>query len=255
MNNEEILEYLNDDKNLNKYVVGNDLSLDTKIYRAIKLDYFYDMVSGKSNSWQSFLRFSKPKDWDDPCENALLDSIYTKEKDFDSVSDISTYHFYAYCWTMKNECDGFWRNYASLDNGVIISTTVRKLLQAIIYYIPGLENTENMLFVGKVEYHDMGGLKNEIEKIFKKNKKYYESLLLKREEFDYEREVRVMIDTGGYSILKFPNKMTPDRSKKEEREKKKRKLSLRVNINHKEFELFESVVFFSEYAPMLFYES
>jgi hypothetical protein len=174
---------------INNNILGN-IKPDTKIYRVITLERFFELI--KNNN----LVLAKPKLWDDPFENLLSKTIIIDQQGFEIGFNVSN-DFYGQCWTQKKECDGIWRNYASLQNGVKIQTTVQKLLN--IVYNKDDNFSKINTFIGKVEYMSDKRIKD-----FLKNpnflnwvldssvKNIAKTLLIKRSEFRYEKEVRVL---------------------------------------------------------------
>ncbi len=97
---------------------------------------------------------------------------------------------------MEVEASFKWRNYASLRSGVRIQTTVKKLLE-VIYDVN--ENMSKLSsFIGKVIYKTDSEIKKSINDIIEQmlmdssGKGIAKTLLIKREEFNYEEEVRVL---------------------------------------------------------------
>jgi len=178
--------------NKHKNILGN-IKPDTKIYRVISIERFFELIENKN------LVLVKPKLWDDPFENFLSKTVMTDSYGEQGIFNI-TNEFYGQCWTQKKECDGIWRNYASLQSGVKIQTTVEKLLN-VIY---DDSNNFSMIhsFIGKVEYMSDKKIKDFLSHPNFLNwvtdtsgKNPAQTLLIKRAEFSYEREVRVLYST------------------------------------------------------------
>lgn len=88
----------------------------------------------------------KPHKWDDPFENALLKSEFQIGDEFGDFAAKDS--IYGQCWTQHRETDAMWRIYSQNKDGVRLSTTPRKLLEALkkgCSRVPGLS-----CFVGKV---------------------------------------------------------------------------------------------------------
>jgi hypothetical protein len=179
--------------NLFEKTYNNDESLlfglepNTKIYRIMKIEHFYKMLLSKQ------LLFKKPILWDDPYEN------FISKEQLGFITDSSTPFYaelnmvYAQCWTYNKECDGMWRNYASIDAGVKIETTVQKLYDSIS------KNNTNF-YIGKVVYKSKNNILEFMENsefinwLTSNNQQILaEIFCIKREEFSYENEVRAMI--------------------------------------------------------------
>lgn len=168
----------------------NDLDPEQNIYRVFRLNRFFDLVKNKR------LTLSKPYKWDDPFENILGNAIIEKSES-ESISFGLTNRFYGQCWTRKKECDGMWRNYASLNSGVIVQTTADKLLSA--FYNEQNQYSEISYFLGNVIYcHDSKIIQLLSNRQFESwitdttGKNPAKTLLIKREEFRYEEEVRLL---------------------------------------------------------------
>jgi hypothetical protein len=216
----------------------NGLGETESVYRFLKVDHFFDMVDKKE------LILRKPKDWNDPFEDFLSKTIVIDKKG-DRIGFEVTKDFYGQCWTLRDECDGIWRNYADLEMGVRIESKTLRLLEAI--YDENDPVAILSFFIGKVEYltdsvirqnlpvrisnmlHDSSG--KEIAKF----------LLIKREEFIYEKEVRLLCsrksDEDFISIKIEPNyiidsiRFSPKMDKTTYEDNKKRLLTSGLNDN------------------------
>ena len=174
-----------------------------RIYHIIKLDYFLKML--KSGS----LRMTHPSDWDDPWEDPEFCNFarYDHPKQLSpttSVQDVDLSAIrkssYAMCWTLRKECDGLWRAYT--DNmryrAIRISTTVGKLFREFYRFEEPI--CSNRYFIGRVEYCSEENLVKERDKFFSQplvHLKRIMTLFKKRDQFDYEQEVRLIYDDAG----------------------------------------------------------
>ena len=175
---------------------------DKPIYRVISISRLLEMFAIKKNT------LLKPKLWDDPFENFICKSTFQDEN-----GKTHKYPFrnraYGQCWTLKNESDAMWRIYAPNKDGVKIETSIRSLFDSLWddnrYHksLPSpLKYPQSSCFIGKVEYHKQEALKdligdpNKMFELMKGNNRQSEghakTLLLKREEFDHEYEVRLI---------------------------------------------------------------
>lgn len=114
------------------YIDNNvmDVDLDTPIYRIFTAERFFQMLDSKS------LMLVHTNCWDDPFENFLLNARWETAQgiqvDVASVRD----RYYGQCWTLREECDGLWRNYRGTTPGpngtppaaIKVATTVGKLM-------------------------------------------------------------------------------------------------------------------------------
>jgi hypothetical protein len=167
-----------------KYLFG--LEPESQIFRIMKIENFKTILLNKT------LLFKRPELWDDPYENFISKEQLGWYKGKPYYVDLNM--LYAQCWTLNKQCDGMWRSFASLENGIKIKTNTQKL-----YSILHKTNIDN-IFIGKVFYDTKENIKNFID-----HPEFLEWLhsmhpqilaeifLLKRQEFGYENEVRVLI--------------------------------------------------------------
>jgi hypothetical protein len=172
-----------------------DISYDVPIYRVFKVERFLEMF--KNNE----MVLLKPKKWDDPYENFLLNAQGKTCDGIDVSFEEMRERFYGSCWTTEKESDAMWRIYAPDKNGVKVKTSVEKLFNQFwsenADKCPGLS-----CFIGKVTYFPeteiesiLGG--EEVSEEFFNNptKSYFnqvKTLLIKREAFSHEKEVRLI---------------------------------------------------------------
>ena len=171
-----------------------DLKPKANIYRYTTVDRLFQMFNEKK------LILVLPSKWDDPFENLLSKVIYNDGDNQISLRGI-TEKFVGQCWTKSQECDGLWRNYTNMKNtpniGVKITTQAHKLL----HYVANCENDKlcNInTFIGNVQYEKDKKIINFFKKIDinwvtdTKGKNPAKTLLIKRNEFKYENEVRII---------------------------------------------------------------
>jgi|GEM_PF-509365 len=176
-----------------KYRDLNLVNVDTtkKIYRIFSYDRFIQLLESKMNT------LVPTRKWDDPLENFLLSCDLTYKEDHISLSDIRN-SWYGQCWTEKEECDGMWHTQTKNDScrTVKVKTTVGTLFEE--FYDFSHEYHVMEFFMGKVEYKKQDEIKRCLEKIGEKeifskdNRSHLMSLLVKREEFSYEHELRLL---------------------------------------------------------------
>ncbi len=175
----------------------NDLNESESIYRFLSATRFFELLNQKE------LVLVKPKKWDDPFEDFLSYTI-AKNKKGESINFNVTKDFYGQCWTLREECDGIWRNYASLDNGIRIESSVFKLLNAI--YDRKNPVAAVSYFIGKVIYETDQNIKAKLSSwisdmlLDHSGKTLANFLLIKREEFIYEKEVRLLYSVNNSKI-------------------------------------------------------
>lgn len=183
--------------------------LYTPVYRIIDFDRLIQILETKKNS------LSRPSNWDDPFEN-LLNYVQIKQSDNYYNKPINNFGFYIYaqCWTFLEENDLLWKVYSPDKDGVRIKSTPIKLINSIknsavvkkiitapvrmetFYSKDDGEETvyeEIKPFFGQVNYLSFDEISQYL-KIIKKNSEFSEliqSILIKREPFKNEEEVRI----------------------------------------------------------------
>lgn len=173
------------------------ISRDTMLYRFMDLEAFCDMVANK----KMILR--KPTEWDDPFED-FISKTQIVYPDYVQYFEL-TGNYYGQCWTTKEECDGFWRNYCGgLSYGVRISALAGKLIDAVWQRA---DRVPCRCALGRVEYLSDTEIKARIRNwtgwlADDQGVGQAKSLLIKRKEFSWDSEVRVLIkDTSPDSKL------------------------------------------------------
>ncbi|CFQ87887.1 MULTISPECIES: DUF2971 domain-containing protein [Yersinia] len=170
----------------NNYInLASDL-MDKPIYRIMPIHRFLQMLEEKK------LTLVKPKKWDDPFENALLNCV-VETSDGETGSFSAKDCVYGQCWTFHRETDAMWRIYSHDKDGVRVSTTPRKLLTALRKAEPKHHNLK--CFIGKVSYLPKKALLKKLQSINLLNDNgsgIAESLLYKRTEFKHENEIRLI---------------------------------------------------------------
>lgn len=160
---------------------------DVCIFRYMPVERLFQMFETKK------FVFVKPKLWKDPNDNIL--SLVTSLIDDTTKINLSglSNGFYAQCWSQAESCDAFWNNHATLDFGVKISSTSNKLRECL------MRNQKDNVFIGQVKYRSSEEIKSEIKALnnnwtnaLNDISSIAETLLLKRKEFSYEKEVRVI---------------------------------------------------------------
>lgn len=163
------------------------ITRDTVLYRTVRLNRLLSMFSAYQNA------LVRPKLWDDTFENYALNSdveIDGKSGKFGFRDDI-----YGQCWTRESFSDAMWRIYSNGTDGVRIKTTVGKLLDSLSRSAG--TKSEISCFIGKVRYCKDEGLNQFAESHFadglgSDGKQIAETLLLKRNAFRHEKEVRLI---------------------------------------------------------------
>jgi len=156
--------------------------INQPIYRIIPCRIFEEMLIEQKN----YLR--KPKKWNDPFENFILNATGVLPD-----GEEATFSFrdsqYGQCWSLDKDSEAVWRVFCPDGKGVQLETTVNKLYKSLS------EQTDTLSsFIGKVSYHKK-------DTLLKKGKTIYltsdgigiaSTLLFKRIEFSYEKEIRLI---------------------------------------------------------------
>lgn len=172
----------------------DDKLLDTEIFRVYSLDKFLISLDEKS------IHFIKPRYWDDPFEGFFLDHAFWRSERGTKVHwipEIDRERFYAQCWTFNKESDFMWRIYAPNKDGIMVRSTIRKIIQ----YLQEMPNGE--FYIGKVVYQTQNEIKEkylQIDNSYNLLNLILESLLIKRSEFKEENELRLIHFSSDSSI-------------------------------------------------------
>jgi hypothetical protein len=184
------------------------VSPDATIFRTFRLVY-----------WRRALRTRRmalvaPHLWDDPFEN-LVASCAILNRDGGRIHQHFLGNFrkpvYGQCWTFAVESDAHWRMYSTVrkhatsgvnravkDEGVRVRTTAERLMRAL--WSSCRNAPERRCYLGAVRYypHESAAqvVVNEIgrsrESAFGDERGHAESLFIKRQAFDADREVRLV---------------------------------------------------------------
>jgi hypothetical protein len=182
---------------------------DEPIYRIFKLWPLEQALRQKTN------RLSRPEKWEDPNEfgiGAIAVNRVTKEGRFEQI--IITNGLppsYAQCWSATKESDTLLRAYSSVvkhpyfrrnitpaDEGVRVQSTPRKLLSYLQQSVTAGQLPKGSCYIGAVRYTDKipgevaWGVTNIGIDLFKHPRNRAERLLMKREAFAHEAEIRLL---------------------------------------------------------------
>jgi len=164
----------------------DDLHLDTPIYRIISYDYFIEALL------HSELTLVKPHLWDDPFEEFLAKQDFRGPNDENYTMKYFANDFFGQCWSLDYESDFMWRVYSMNYRGLKIKSTIKSVIGEL-----KKEITEgDLLKIGKVKYWDDQKIKMYFEdSSFLGNllvNGFYHSLLIKKESFKHENEIRII---------------------------------------------------------------
>jgi hypothetical protein len=189
----------------------NSENCNTPVFRVYPITRLLELFQSKQNT------LVKPQMWDDPFENVLFQQkakLYTGQ----SVSFTEMHNsFYGQCWTLNQvESDALWRIYSPNKDSVRVKTTLGKLFDG--FYNVEVSGAYINYFIGKINYMTAKEMKVSFEnpatltQIFKDmtGKEAVKTLLLKRKEFDHEKEVRLIYSASSQkydlskSIYQYP---------------------------------------------------
>ena len=156
------------------------------IFRIYPIDRLVELFTEKKNT------LVKPSMWEDPYENPLFRKTFEAPDGTLGCNNV-TKNYFAQCWSLHAQTDAMWRIYSPNKSGVKVRTTIEKLYNSLVEKAPEKER----VFIGKVEYKK----KEEYEESIKKTMSIgvqepdlARSLLIKRNEFRHEREIRLLYD-------------------------------------------------------------
>lgn len=167
----------------------NNIDFNSTIYRIIPIDRLLDFLSVKKFS------MARPAKWEDPFENLLLKSDFWINNIPLSVKTIRESYF-GVCWTLTKENDAMWRIYSQDKRGVKIKTNIGKIFNQLYDKLTLSEKLD--IIVGAVEYDEQNKVSEYLKTFGEKdfidsdNKIIPSTLLLKRNEFKIEDEVRFL---------------------------------------------------------------
>lgn len=187
-----------------------NIDQETSIYRIIRYDFLLDIL--KTNS----LKLVSPNNWEDPYENIYLKStkhlimldeenVVTEVKTINSKAAVDL--IYGQCWSLNSETDALWRIYSNKEHiGVKIKTTIGRLFKEIYNHKEENEYNGNPYF-GKVIYIQNNTIKEKIEELIRKTTNTQHGLnlyplLIKRNEFSHEKELRLLFQVFMSDIFK-----------------------------------------------------
>ncbi len=188
----------------NQYINIKESELDISIYRIFDLKRFEELIIN------SKLTLVRPELWEDPFENYLYK--YYKNK-LDGQNKFMRWYgsdLFGQCWTLRDEADELWRIYSPNRTGIKVKTTIRKLFNI-------LKESDKMwlatCYIGKVDYLANKKIRDIITSdFFTKSNNSSDTafirangLLLKRNEFKYEQEIRLIREVWDKNEIRNSN--------------------------------------------------
>jgi hypothetical protein len=161
---------------LNDIHVCKELKQNQKIFRYVNIKQFMSMVENQKTN------FTHVIDWEDTWEVPLKRIPVDSEMgESDEVFENYKYVF-GQCWSKNGNSDAMWRIYSPNKEGILIQSTVKKLLDSI--------NLDYGLVASVIYYDDL------YESICELSEKAYDAdlagALLKRKAFRHEEEIRIL---------------------------------------------------------------
>jgi len=179
----------------------DDYEDDIALYRLVPLNRLHRIILRKQ------LAFTLTKSWEDVYENFLLKSSFQygimKNQTLESYQN----SLYGLCFTTKRESDALWRIYSNDKNSVRIKTRLNSIIEMLNKGPINTPYREFEIRIGEVEYPFTSELRRKYSKISEKdiidnfNDHLLDSMFLKRNEFNHEKEFRVII-RGLYPNIK-----------------------------------------------------
>jgi hypothetical protein len=175
-----------------------ELDLDKPVYRIFTFKRLMQLFE------ECKLTLVKPKLWDDPFENFILNST-GKFSDGREFKIGFRNNFYGQCWSLNKESDAMWRIYSPKKNGVKVKTTIRKLFTPIFqagninHNIYGSQYSLYS-FIGKIKYSSADELIDMLRDKERMSNKIFDntgwgqasSFYFKRSAFKHEEEIRII---------------------------------------------------------------
>lgn len=195
-NNNEFIETMKD-----HLIHLTEEDLDKPIYRIFSFKRLEEIFKEKK------LTLAKPKKWDDPFENFILNSTGTLPDGREFQIGFRD-NYYGQCWSLTVESDAMWRIYSPEKDGVKVKTTIRKLFQPLfeageIYHKTDGTPFNTSSFVGKVRYSKTSTLLDMLKDKKRMSNKIFDqtgwgqasTFFFKRTAFKHEKEVRIIYNS------------------------------------------------------------
>ena len=168
------------------------------VYRIIPVCRLFELFEKKQNV------LVKPKMWEDPFENFILQSNVKLSTGQLATLDVRD-HIYGQCWTLHSASDAMWRIYSKDAQAVRIRSTVQVLAESLGHACGSLSYIE--AFIGEVKYLPNKRLIQYARDAFQTatipySRMFAQTLLVKRPAFKHEREVRLLFFSSDANCAK-----------------------------------------------------
>ena len=172
----------------------NGLRQDDVIHRYCSIKELYVMLRGS-------LSLACPFIWEDKFENPLFRAKFTNRNGKQIDLRKAGQKLYCQCWTIEKESDAMWKLFGSQSTGVRVTTSVKNLQLQAYNSHDSYRNEAVFTKIGKIEYLSESGIKQKfrsneefIKRFMEPNcEGFYDSLLIKRTAYSYEKEVRLIV--------------------------------------------------------------
>jgi hypothetical protein len=182
---------------INKPII--QISYDAKIDNDLHLYRFVPLNRLHGILLKNQLTLTRTKTWEDVYENFLLKSSY--HDGFFNNKTLEEYQdsLYGICFTLKRESDAIWRIYSQDKTSVRIRTSFKAIIKMLqrgqikcpYHKLDIRIGVVKYPFITKIRAKYAGITENEI--IVNFNDYLLESMFLKRNEFNHEKEFRIII--------------------------------------------------------------
>lgn len=172
---------------------------DSYVYKYIRLEYLLSMLKNKK------LRVDKVSTWEDPYENFFMkEDFYTYAPFYKKNIPVSTEEIskrlYGQSWTLKEESDAMWRIYSSKEGGIEKKAVKVKVnVDSLFDLVYTGDHCMATTSIGKIQYktaNEIEEWRNNLDKKYPPidfHKFSEECLFMKRDSFQHEEEVRIII--------------------------------------------------------------
>ena len=211
LNKDTIYSYDSKNTKRSHVLLFGDVLNKRIIFKYIDRKNFVDYVNKqfkKTNEKGFSLCFQQLSQWKDPYESRFYDADYSL---LNSAFDIDKHRkLYACCFAADKDSEPSWKMYVNESNDddkkvcVQLRINFKALLDYLNYYIANKLNGEYVLVVGRVTYKNKGFI-NKLHRPDEKGNsyssyfggfnftKYLKLLMLKREAYKYEDEIRMFL--------------------------------------------------------------
>ena len=171
------------------------------LYKFINLEYFLQWINN------AHIRIDKVEKWEDVYELFLFKQEFEKNGNLVDVWS-EALSIYGQSWTASRDSNAMWRIYSPDNLSVRIKTTAQHLIDAIE---KSASTAGRATYVGMVKYQTKKQIEADIQNCYSQNifdeSVLAESLFVKRENFSYENEFRIVqklptiVEKDGKNVL------------------------------------------------------